>query len=160
MLKFNHQVRFFPPVQDAPAVWASCIWRRGPIRVQAGAKVGYNMTEYTIFVPLLMSRVEFNASSLLGAGKNGFHDALGLSKKCGARKGARGRAGRGAPPQVRRDPFNRMSSWGTQLRLGCVYVQHGGQEPFRSTRTRVTECPHPSGAKQRRGRRVSGVSEY
>lgn len=86
-------------MQDAPCVWASYIWQRGPIRVRAGAKVGYNMTEYTIFVPLLMSRVEFNASSLLGVGKNGFHDALGLSKKCGARKGARGRGGRGAPPQ-------------------------------------------------------------
>lgn len=100
MLKFNHQVYFFPSVQDAPCVWASYIWQRGPIRVRAGAKVGYNMTEYTIFAPLLMSRVEFNASSLLGVGKNGFHDALGLSKKCGARKGARGGGRRGAPPQV------------------------------------------------------------
>ncbi|MPC84232.1 hypothetical protein E2C01_078961 [Portunus trituberculatus] len=68
------------------------------------------MTEYTIFVPLLMSRVEFNASSLLGAGKNGFHDALGLSKKCGARKGAEGRPEGGEGDPGRQRPFNRIPS--------------------------------------------------
>lgn len=108
-----------------------------------------------------MSRVEFNASSLLGVGKNGFHDALGLSKKCGARKGARdGKGGRGAPPQVHRDPFKRTSFGGTQLRLGYVYVQHGGQEPSRTAGTRAAVLPHLAGGRKQRERRVSGVSRY
>ena len=118
------------------------------------------MTEYTIFVPLLMSRVEFNASSLLGAGKNGFHDALGLSKKCGARKEQRDGGEEGKTTQVQCDPLTGYLLDGHKRHLGFVYVQHDHYQPSRTSYALGTWRPHLNGAKDQRRQRVTGVNEY